>query len=49
MVSEIPFRRRPTGTLGSYARLFLVHLRVSLTVAAAYRFQFLLDGALALL
>lgn len=48
-MSEIPFRRRPTGTLGSYARLFLVHLRVSLTVAAAYRFQFLLDGALALL
>lgn len=33
----------------AYLRLLLVQLRVSLTLAAAYRFQFVLDGLLALL
>lgn len=35
------------SVLRSYARLFLAQLRTSVTVAAAYRFQFILDGVLA--
>ncbi len=42
-------RRAPPRSLASYARLLLVQLRISVTVAAAYRFQFLLDGGLAAL
>jgi ABC-2 type transport system permease protein len=40
-------RRRADRSLASYGRLLLAQVRVSVTVAAAYRFQFLLDGLLA--
>lgn len=46
MVARAP---RSSSALGSYLRLLLVQLRVSVTVAAAYRFQFLLDSALSVL
>lgn len=42
-------RRRDHGGLASYLRLLGVQLRVSATVAATYRFQFVMDGLLALL
>jgi ABC-2 type transport system permease protein len=41
--------RRDPGGIASYLRLIGVQLRVSATVAAAYRVQFLMDGALAIL
>ncbi len=41
--------RRDHGSLASYLRLLGVQLRVSATVAATYRFQFVMDGLLALL
>jgi ABC-2 type transport system permease protein len=41
--------QREPGGLASYLRLLGVQLRISATVAAAYRFQFLMDGLLALL
>ncbi|MEZ4302204.1 MAG: ABC-2 family transporter protein [Polyangiaceae bacterium] len=41
--------RRDPGGIGSYLRLLGVQMRTSTSAAAAYRFQFVLDGLLAIL
>ena len=47
---RVPRAPRPrTPVLTAYYRLFAAQLRTSVTVAAAYRFQFILDGVLAVL
>jgi len=46
---QSPPARRDPGGVASYLRLLAVQLRVSATVSATYRLQFVMDGVLAIL